>query len=175
MAPWLDLRTFPVFDEDVLGASAVTEAAKAGILGAFAGSVGAGAFGWWIASPREQVLREMGRSGAFFAAASGAFYGTKTVVGQLRNKDDMWNAPAGGLVAGVLLGLRAGKANSVLAHAVFLPLVIGTAEWANRAMPSTVVKPTSEKHDPDFFKWPRRDPFAERWAEIQKRDAEKSS
>lgn len=40
------------------------------------------------------------------AAAGAAFYGTKCAVAQIRHKDDMWNAPVGGLVAGIMLGLR---------------------------------------------------------------------
>ncbi|KAI8914704.1 hypothetical protein DFJ77DRAFT_463027 [Powellomyces hirtus] len=166
----------PLFDQHILEASATTEAAKAGAVGAVFGAAGSAAFGWWIAAPSNQIVKEAARSGAFFAAATAAYYGTKITAAQMRHKDDMWNGPIGGLVAGVMLGLRAGRVQSVVAHAVFLPLVIGTGEWMIYSMPKGYIKTNpDDRHDPDYFKWPRRDPYAERWAEIQKRDQEKSA
>ncbi|KAJ3138424.1 hypothetical protein HDU90_001388 [Geranomyces variabilis] len=172
---WLQLQTKPLFEQHILDASASTEAAKAGAVGAAVGGTASAAFGWWIGLPKGQLLGEAGRNSAFFAAAGAAFYGTKALVAQARHTDDMWNGPAGAAVAGVMLGLRSGRVGKVVAHGLFLPILVGFSEWFAYSMPESINRSKTERHDPGFFQWPRRDPFAERWAELQKKDAEKAS
>ncbi|KAJ3155707.1 hypothetical protein HDU86_004176 [Geranomyces michiganensis] len=165
----------PFFEQHILEASASSEAVKAGAVGAVVGGTASAAFGWWIGLPKGQLFGEAGRNSAFFAAAAAAFYGTKTVLAQARNKDDMWNGPAGAAVAGVMLGLRSGRVMKVVAHGLLLPTLVAFSEWYAYSMPEGLNRTKTDRHDSGFFQWPRRDPFAERWAELQKKDAEKVS
>ncbi|KNC99272.1 uncharacterized protein SPPG_05527 [Spizellomyces punctatus DAOM BR117] len=175
---WIPISSKSVFENHILDASCGAEAFKAGGVGAVAGALGGSAFGWWVAMPGQQILKEAASSSLFFAAAGAAFYGTKCTVAQIRHRDDMWNAPAGALVAGVMLGLRSGKMSRVVAHGALLPVVVAFTEWA--AFTSSETKDLSyeqkqQKRDEGFFQWPKRDPFAERWAEIKKREEEKGA
>ncbi|KAI8824349.1 uncharacterized protein EV422DRAFT_565045 [Fimicolochytrium jonesii] len=158
--------------KDILEASPFTEAVKVGSLGVFAGALSSAAFQWWIAAPRHEVLKEAGRGAGFFGVAGAAFYGTQVAVAQFREKDDMWNAPVGGAVVGALIGLRSGKLSHVVAHSIFLPIIIAGAEWARL---ETSLARGEKKPDDGFFKWPRRDPYKQRWEEIQKKDQEKGA
>ncbi|KAI9089604.1 hypothetical protein DFS34DRAFT_387044 [Phlyctochytrium arcticum] len=171
---FLVLKKKEFFDENILDASAGMEAVKAGALGAFFGGIAGSAFGWWVDMPGRQLLRQGASTSGLLAAGSAVFYGTKVAVAQVRHTDDAWNGPAAGLVTGILLGLRTGRISRVVAHGAALPIIIGFTEqiMSNVAKNQHLDSEQREKRSDDFFKWPRRDPFAKRMEKMRKREGE---
>ncbi|TPX34564.1 hypothetical protein SmJEL517_g02816 [Synchytrium microbalum] len=161
--------------EDLMEASCASEALKSGVYGVGFGALMAAGSGWWTGLPFRESLPMMGRMGGVVGSIGALTYGTVCISAQVREKDDYINTGVGGFVAGALIGIRAQSLRSVCFYAPMVAAGLAAIDFTGRNMREQESKPYEDKiKRAPFLQWPKRDPFAERWKEIQAREAAKS-
>ncbi|KAI9363461.1 hypothetical protein DFJ73DRAFT_811269, partial [Zopfochytrium polystomum] len=161
------------FNPDVLSASCLQESIKAVAFSGAAGLAAGAGSGWWLHLPTDLVLRNTWKKGGVFAALGGLLYGSTCYAAQIRGKDDPINAGIAGAVTGLAVGMRGGTVTKMFFHSGVLGGVLLFSDWAVRRHKVTYrgIDAVREERDKGFFGWKRRDPYAERWAEIKEHDA----
>lgn len=105
-----------IFHTNLLDAHPTVEALKGAAVGAGVGATSGAAYSWWLGTGFREGLKLIGRQVGWLGVLGAASVGSATYTAHLREKDDVWNAPAGAAVAGALLGLRSGSTVKIFLH-----------------------------------------------------------
>ncbi|KAI8851640.1 hypothetical protein BC829DRAFT_386515 [Chytridium lagenaria] len=160
MAP----QQFPYFSKDRL---------EADCLGEFGKAVGFGSVGWWSGMAFRRMYGDILKGGAIYGGLFGIFHGTQCLSAHLRHSDDIYNAPIAGAITGAIMGARGGTGPRIAfcsAAFAFGALALEKIQKEyERVMPMTREERKKDRSD-GFYKI-QHDPYADRWAKIQAREA----
>ncbi|KAJ3103695.1 hypothetical protein HDU97_009948 [Phlyctochytrium planicorne] len=89
-----------------LEASFLEEFIKGGAFGALGGGVFKASLGWWSGVPLRNSYGNIFRGSALYGGLFGTYIGVQCLSAQVRQKDDIFNAPISGFFTGLLIGMN---------------------------------------------------------------------
>lgn len=162
-----DIRAFRknIIKDDLKEASLVGEASRGLVVGSVVGVLATLTAGWWAALPRTAVLEALGPRTGLVAGAGALYQGSATAAAQWRNQDDALNHAIGGAVMGAAAGCLRKNLLAVVTYAGWVSVGTGAlAVFRDRR------EPHQQQESKNFFAYPKPDPFAKRWAEMNAKE-----
>ncbi|KAJ3215568.1 hypothetical protein HDU67_000226 [Dinochytrium kinnereticum] len=165
---------FPYLAKEKVGADCLGEFGKAVGFGAFGGAWVQASVGWWSGMALRKMYPDILRGSALYGGLFGTFYGVQCMSANLRHSDDIYNAPIAGFITGILVGMRGGTLPRIAFASTALAFGALAFEKISREYDrvSPMTKDERRKDLTEGFFKVQHDPYAERWAKIQAREAE---